>query len=140
MLSPSGDFFKDNGSKSPSSIICFIKRFNIEKSTKLSIEVILNLPALKFIFFPVAASLNNLCAFVDAKYISAGLHLLILPKGATLLGNGPDVLNRVKLVGNHSKMDTGIGTCGKDGQSVPVGVGQPTMLIENLTVGGTATA
>ena len=61
-------------------------------------------------------------------------------KGATLIGNGPDVLNRVKMVGNDSKMDTGIGTCGKDGQSVPVGVGQPTMLIENLTVGGTATA
>jgi len=61
-------------------------------------------------------------------------------KGATLIGNGPDVLKRVKMVGNDSKMDTGIGTCGKDGQSVPVGVGQPTMLIENLTVGGTATA
>ena len=61
-------------------------------------------------------------------------------KGATLIGNGPDVLNRVKMVGNDSKMDTGIGTCGKDGQSVPVGVGQPTMLVENLTVGGTATA
>ena len=61
-------------------------------------------------------------------------------KGATLIGNGPDVLKRVKRVGNDSKMDTGIGTCGKDGQSVPVGVGQPTMLIENLTVGGTATA
>ena len=49
-------------------------------------------------------------------------------KGATLIGNGPDVLKRVKMVGNDSKMDTGIGTCGKDGQSVPVGVGQPTML------------
>ena len=61
-------------------------------------------------------------------------------KGATLIGNGPDVLKRVKMVGNDSKMDSGIGTCGKDGQSVPVGVGQPTMLIENLTVGGTATA
>ena len=61
-------------------------------------------------------------------------------KGATLIGNGPDVLKRVKMVGNDSKMDTGIGTCGKDGESVPVGVGQPTMLIENLTVGGTATA
>ena len=61
-------------------------------------------------------------------------------KGATLIGNGPDVLKRVKLVGNDSKMDTGTGTCGKDGQSVPVGVGQPTMLINNLTVGGTATS
>ena len=61
-------------------------------------------------------------------------------KGATLIGNGPDVLKRVKMVGNDSKMDAGIGTCGKDGQSVPVGVGQPTMLINNLTVGGTATS
>jgi TldD protein len=61
-------------------------------------------------------------------------------KGATLIGNGPDVLKRVKMVGNDSKMDAGIGTCGKDGQSVPVGVGQPTMLINDLTVGGTATS
>ena len=61
-------------------------------------------------------------------------------KGATLIGSGPEVLKRVKLVGSDSKMDTGTGTCGKDGQSVPVGVGQPTMLVENLTVGGTATS
>ena len=61
-------------------------------------------------------------------------------KGATLIGNGPDVLKRVTMVGNDSKMDTGIGTCGKAGQGVPVGVGQPTMLVENLTVGGTATS
>jgi TldD protein len=59
-------------------------------------------------------------------------------KGATLIGNGPDVLKRVSMVGNDSAMDTGIGTCGKGGQSVPVGVGQPTMLVNNLTVGGTA--
>jgi len=59
-------------------------------------------------------------------------------KGATLIGNGPDVLKRVSMVGNDSAMDTGIGTCGKAGQSVPVGVGQPTMLVNNLTVGGTA--
>ena len=61
-------------------------------------------------------------------------------KGATLIGNGPDVLKRVTMVGNDLKMDTGIGTCGKAGQGVPVGVGQPTMLVENLTVGGTATS
>jgi TldD protein len=59
-------------------------------------------------------------------------------KGATLIGNGPDSLTRVKMVGNDLKLDTGIGTCGKNGQSVPVGVGQPTLLIEGLTVGGTA--
>jgi TldD protein len=59
-------------------------------------------------------------------------------KGATLIGNGPDVLTRVAMIGNDLKLDLGIGTCGKDGQSVPVGVGQPTLKIEGLTVGGTA--
>ena len=59
-------------------------------------------------------------------------------KGATLIGNGPDVLTRVKMIGNDMQLDSGVGTCGKDGQSVPVGVGQPTLRIEELTVGGTA--
>lgn len=59
-------------------------------------------------------------------------------KGATLIGNGPDVLTRVKMIGNDMELDPGVGTCGKDGQGVPVGVGQPTLMIENLTVGGTA--
>ena len=59
-------------------------------------------------------------------------------KGATLIGNGPDVLTRVSMVGNDLQLDTGIGTCGKEGQSVPVGVGQPTLLVNGLTVGGTA--
>jgi TldD protein len=58
-------------------------------------------------------------------------------KGATLIGNGPDALTRVTRIGNDMQLDQGIGTCGKDGQSVPVGMGQPTLLIENLTVGGT---
>ncbi|MBV8211092.1 MAG: metalloprotease TldD [Burkholderiaceae bacterium] len=58
-------------------------------------------------------------------------------KGATLIGNGPDALTRVSMIGNDLRMDAGIGTCGKDGQSVPVGVGQPTVRIEGLTVGGT---
>jgi TldD protein len=58
-------------------------------------------------------------------------------KGATLIGNGPDALTRVSMIGNDLGMDAGIGTCGKDGQSVPVGVGQPTLRIEGLTVGGT---
>jgi TldD protein len=58
-------------------------------------------------------------------------------KGATLIGNGPDALTRVTMIGNDMSMDQGIGTCGKEGQSVPVGVGQPTLRIEGLTVGGT---
>ncbi|MBC7786625.1 MAG: metalloprotease TldD [Methylophilaceae bacterium] len=59
-------------------------------------------------------------------------------KGATLIGNGPDVLTRVSMIGNDMALDSGVGTCGKEGQSVPVGVGQPTLRIEGLTVGGTA--
>ncbi len=58
-------------------------------------------------------------------------------KGATLIGNGPDVLTRVSMVGNDLELDAGVGTCGKEGQSVPVGVGQPTLRIDGLTVGGT---
>src|SRR6201994_836103 len=61
-------------------------------------------------------------------------------KGATLIGNGPDALTRVKMIGNDMKLDAGIGTCGKNGQSVPVGVGQPTLRLDGLTVGGTAQA
>lgn len=58
-------------------------------------------------------------------------------KGATLIGNGPDALTRVVLIGNDMTLDPGVGTCGKEGQSVPVGVGQPTLRIDGLTVGGT---
>ena len=58
-------------------------------------------------------------------------------KGATLIGNGPDALTRVSMVGNDLALDEGIGTCGKDGQSVPVGVGMPTLRIDAMTVGGT---
>jgi len=58
-------------------------------------------------------------------------------KGATLIGNGPDVLKRVAMIGNDMSLDPGVGTCGKEGQSVPVGVGQPTLRIDGLTVGGT---
>jgi len=58
-------------------------------------------------------------------------------KGATLIGNGPDVLTRVSMIGNDMRLDPGVGTCGKEGQSVPVGVGQPTLRIDGLTVGGT---
>jgi TldD protein len=58
-------------------------------------------------------------------------------KGATLIGNGPEALTRVTMLGNDLKLDSGVGVCGKEGQSVPVGVGQPTLKIEGLTVGGT---
>jgi TldD protein len=59
-------------------------------------------------------------------------------KGATLIGSGPEALTRVSMIGNDMELDTGVGTCGKEGQSVPVGVGQPTLRIDGLTVGGTA--
>jgi TldD protein len=59
-------------------------------------------------------------------------------KGATLIGNGPDVLHRVSMIGNNMRLDSGVGICGKDGQSVPVGVGQPTLRLDGITVGGTS--
>ena len=61
-------------------------------------------------------------------------------KGATLIGNGPDVLTRVSMVGSDLELDTGVGVCGKEGQSVPVGVGQPSLRIDGLTVGGVSVA
>ncbi len=71
-------------------------------------------------------------------YLIEGGKVTAPVKGATLIGNGPDVLTRVSAIGNDMTMDPGIGTCGKDGQGVPVGVGQPTLLIGSLTIGGTA--
>jgi len=59
-------------------------------------------------------------------------------KGATLVGSGPESLKKVSMIGNDLRLDSGVGTCGKEGQSVPVGVGQPTLRIDGLTVGGTA--
>jgi TldD protein len=70
-------------------------------------------------------------------YLIEGGKLTRPVKGATLIGNGPDVLKRISLVGTDLQLDEGIGTCGKDGQSVPVGVGLPTIRIDGLTVGGT---
>jgi TldD protein len=59
-------------------------------------------------------------------------------KGATLIGNGPEVMSRISMVATDLELDSGVGNCGKEGQSVPVGVGQPTLKIDGLTVGGTA--
>jgi TldD protein len=59
-------------------------------------------------------------------------------KGATLIGNGPEDLKKISMIGNDLKLDDGVGTCGKDGQGVPVGVGQPTLRMDGITVGGTA--
>ena len=59
-------------------------------------------------------------------------------KGATLIGSGIEAMQQISMVGNDLKLDSGVGVCGKEGQSVPVGVGQPTLKVDNLTVGGTA--
>ncbi|HET6519653.1 MAG TPA: metallopeptidase TldD-related protein, partial [Geminicoccaceae bacterium] len=71
-------------------------------------------------------------------YLIEGGRVTAPVKGATLIGNGADALTRIRAVGTDLELDRGIGTCGKGGQWVPVGVGQPTLLIEGLTVGGTA--
>ncbi len=73
----------------------------------------------------------------EAFWVENG-KILYPVKGATIVGNGPDVLTRVTMMGNDMQLDSGVGTCGKEGQSVPVGVGQPTLRIDGLTVGGTA--
>ncbi len=73
----------------------------------------------------------------EAFWVENG-KILYPVKGATLVGNGPDALTRVTMIGNDMSLDPGVGTCGKEGQSVPVGVGQPTLRIDGLTVGGTA--
>jgi TldD protein len=73
----------------------------------------------------------------EAYWVENG-KILYPVKGATLIGNGPEAMTRVSMIGNDLKLDSGVGTCGKEGQSVPVGVGQPTLRIDGLTVGGTA--
>jgi TldD protein len=80
----------------------------------------------KFVF-----SMNEAYLIEDGKVTSP-------VKGATLIGNGPDALTKVEMVGDDMGLDPGIGTCGKNGQGVPVGVGQPTIKLRGLTVGGTA--
>jgi TldD protein len=73
----------------------------------------------------------------EAFWVENG-KILYPVKGATIVGNGPEAMTRVSMIGNDLELDTGVGVCGKEGQSVPVGVGQPTLRIEKLTVGGTA--
>ncbi|MEY8879296.1 MAG: metalloprotease TldD [Leptothrix sp. (in: b-proteobacteria)] len=73
----------------------------------------------------------------EAYWVEKG-KILYPVKGATLIGNGPEAMTRVSMIGNDLALDSGVGTCGKDGQSVPVGVGQPTLRIDGITVGGTA--
>ena len=73
----------------------------------------------------------------EAFWVENG-KILYPVKGATLIGNGPEAMNRISMIGNDLALDTGVGVCGKEGQSVPVGVGQPTLRIDRITVGGTA--
>jgi TldD protein len=112
-----------NGTKTPEEII---------KSVKKGIYAVnfgggqVDITSGKFVFSAAEAWMIE-----DGK-------LLYPVKGATLIGNGPEVLKKVSMIGNDMSLDSGVGTCGKEGQSVPVGVGQPTMKIDGLVVGGTA--
>jgi len=112
-----------NGTKTPEEII---------KSVKKGIYAVnfgggqVDITSGKFVFSAAEAWM-----IADGK-------LLYPVKGATLIGNGPEVLKKVSMIGNDMSLDSGVGTCGKEGQSVPVGVGQPTIKIDGLVVGGTA--
>ncbi len=74
----------------------------------------------------------------NEAYLIENGKITVPVKGATLIGNGPEAMQRISMVGNDLAMDAGVGTCGKDGQSVPVGVGQPTIKIDEMTIGGTS--
>jgi TldD protein len=112
-----------NGDRSPEEII---------KSVKKGIYAVnfgggqVDITNGKFVF-----SMSEAYLIEDGKVTSP-------VKGATLIGSGPDAMNQVSMIGNDMRLDPGVGTCGKEGQSVPVGVGQPTLRIDGLTVGGTA--
>jgi TldD protein len=111
-----------NGDKSPEEIICSVKK-GLYAVNFGGGQV--DITSGKFVFSAAEAWMIE-----DGK-------LTYPVKGATLIGNGPDVLTRVSMIGNDMALDSGVGTCGKEGQSVPVGVGQPTLRIDGLTVGGT---
>jgi len=111
-----------NGNKSPEEIIKSVKK---------------GLYAVNFGGGQVDITSGKFVFSASEAYMIENGKITYPVKGATLIGNGPDVLTRVKMIGNDMALDTGVGTCGKEGQSVPVGVGQPTLRIDGLTVGGT---
>jgi TldD protein len=114
--------FMLNGDKDPAEIIASVKK-GLYAANFGGGQV--DITSGKFVFSTAEAYLIE-----DGKITDA-------VKGATLIGNGPDVLTRVSMIGNDMALDPGVGTCGKEGQSVPVGVGLPTLRIDGLTVGGT---
>jgi len=112
-----------NGDKDPKEIIASVKK---------------GLYAVNFGGGQVDITNGKFVFSASEAYLIEGGKVSHPVKGATLIGNGPDALTRVSMIGNDLALDTGVGTCGKEGQSVPVGVGQPTLRIDGLTVGGTA--
>ena len=115
--------YMPNGDKDPEEIIASVKR---------------GLYAVNFGSGQVDITNGKFVFSASEAYMIEDGKITYPVKGATLIGNGPDAMTRVKMVGNDMRLDSGVGTCGKDGQSVPVGVGQPTLRIDGLTVGGTA--
>lgn len=114
--------YMPNGDKDPQEIIASVKR---------------GLYAVNFGSGQVDITNGKFVFSASEAYMIEDGKITYPVKGATLIGNGPDAMTRVKMVGNDMRLDSGVGTCGKDGQSVPVGVGQPTLRIDGLTVGGT---
>jgi len=112
-----------NGDKDPNEIISSVKR---------------GLYAVNFGGGQVDITSGKFVFSTSEAYIIEDGKITHPVKGATLIGNGPDVLTRISMIGNDMALDSGVGTCGKEGQSVPVGVGQPTVKIDGLTVGGTS--
>jgi len=117
--------FMDNGKDDPAEIVSSIKK-GIYAVNFGGGQV--DITSGKFVFAAAEAYL------VENGKIGAPV------KGATLIGNGPDAMSKITMIGNDTKLDSGIGTCGKAGQSVPVGVGQPTVKMGGITVGGTEAA
>ncbi|HEY9397052.1 MAG TPA: metalloprotease TldD [Burkholderiales bacterium] len=112
-----------NGDRNPDEIIASVDR---------------GLYAVNFAGGQVDITSGKFVFAASEAYMIEGGKVTYPVRGATLIGNGPDVLTRISMIGNDMALDSGIGTCGKEGQSVPVGVGQPTLRIDGLTVGGTA--